>query len=77
MSLVGWWVVAFVILSCCAGWYVCRGLDAAEDADARLRDAAPELLDALRACTEHMEHSTPQGRSAWHQALAAIAKAAA
>lgn len=45
------------------------------EANARLIASAPELLEALVGCVEHMEHSTPQGRAAWVNARAAIAKA--
>lgn len=38
--------------------------------------AAPELLEALTGCIEHMEYSTPQGKAAYETARAAIAKAA-
>lgn len=35
----------------------------------------PELLEALRDCTEHMEWSTREGQQAYKAARAAIAKA--
>jgi len=33
-----------------------------------------ELTEALYACIEHMEHSTPQGREAWHNAVDLLAR---
>jgi len=44
-------------------------------ANARLIAAAPDLLEALSGCVEHMEHSTPQGQAAYEAARTAIAKA--
>lgn len=49
--------------------------EGSREANIRLLLAAPELLEALAGCVEHMEHSTPQGRAAWVNARAAIAKA--
>ena len=40
-----------------------------------LMAAAPELLEALEECIEHLEHSTPQGKEAFNKAKAAIKKA--
>lgn len=44
-------------------------------ANARLIAAAPDLAEALEACIEHMEHSTPRGRMAYIEAKHALAKA--
>ena len=44
-------------------------------ADLYLMLAAPELLEALTDCVEHMHWKQPQGESALKKAKAAIAKA--
>ena len=44
-------------------------------ANARLIAAAPELLEALTDCVEHMHWTQPQGEAALKKAKAAIAKA--
>ena len=44
-------------------------------ANARLIAAAPELLEALTDCVEHMHWTQPQGEAAWKKAKAAIVKA--
>ena len=44
-------------------------------ANARLLAAAPELLEALTDCVEHMHWTQPQGEAALKKAKAAIAKA--
>ena len=44
-------------------------------ASERIRDAAPELLEALTDCVEHMHWTQPQGEAALKKAKAAIAKA--
>ncbi|WP_439586943.1 hypothetical protein [Hydrogenophaga sp.] len=44
-------------------------------ADTRLCAAAPDLLEALVGCIEHMEHSTAQGRAAYVAAITARARA--
>ena len=44
-------------------------------ANARLIAAAPELLEALADCVEHMHWTQPQGEAALKKAKAAIAKA--
>ena len=45
------------------------------EANARLIAAAPELLEALTDCVEHMHWTQPQGEAALKKAKAAIAKA--
>ena len=42
-----------------------------------MNDVTKDLLEALRGCLEHMEYSTQQGRHAFHEARAAIARAEA
>ena len=44
-------------------------------ADARLIASAPELLEALTDCVEHMHWTQPLGEAALKKAKAAIAKA--
>ena len=44
-------------------------------ANARLIAAAPELLEALTDCVEHMHWTQPQGEAALKKAKAVIAKA--
>ena len=44
-------------------------------ANARLIAAAPELLEALTDCVEHMHWTQPLGEAALKKAKAAIAKA--
>ena len=44
-------------------------------ANARLIASAPELLEALTDCVEHMHWTQPQGEAALKKAKAAIAKA--
>lgn len=51
------------------------GQNGEAEANARLIAAAPELLEALGGCIQHMEWSTPQGRAAYETAKATIAKA--
>ena len=46
-----------------------------QEANARLIAAAPELLEALTDCVEHMHWTQPQGEAALKKAKAAIAKA--
>ena len=48
---------------------------AAIEHNARLIAAAPELLEALTDCVEHMHWTQPQGEAALKKAKAAIAKA--
>lgn len=42
-----------------------------------MSDVTKDLLEALRGCVEHLEYSTQQGRRAFHEARAAIARAEA
>ena len=44
-------------------------------ANLNLMLAAPELLEALTDCVEHMHWTQPQGEAAWKKAKAAIVKA--
>ena len=44
-------------------------------ASERIRDAAPELLEALSDCVAHMHWTQPLGEAALKKAKAAIAKA--
>ena len=44
-------------------------------ANLNLMLAAPELLEALTDCVEHMHWTQPQGEAAWKKAKAAIAEA--
>ena len=46
-----------------------------QEANARLIAAAPELLEALTDCVEHMHWTQPLGEAALKKAKAAIAKA--
>lgn len=41
----------------------------------RLAALSEEMLAALVACVEHMEHSTPEGQAAWEAARTLIDKA--
>ena len=53
-----------------------HGMDPVEIyANARLIAAAPELLEALTDCVEHMHWTQPQGEAALKKAKAVIAKA--
>ena len=61
---------------CEAGFHACERAQLEEArANARLIAAAPELLEALTDCVEHMHWTQPQGEAALKKAKAAIAKA--
>lgn len=62
----------FVLISDANGNLFAKAFDLRK---ARLIAAAPEMLEALVSCIEHMEHSTSHGLAAYQSARAAIAKA--
>ena len=59
------------------GQLICSvyGTASFSNANARLIAAAPELLEALTDCVEHMHWTQPQGEAALKKAKAVIAKA--
>lgn len=61
------------VIGCNEYWIIGPLMDEAQmRANARLIAAAPKMAEALAACVENMEHSTPQGREAWETARALL-----